>query len=36
MSGKCQNFIELEASAQPSSQNESFFNTSKELLKNIN
>ena len=31
-----QNFIELQPSAQSSSQNENYFNTSKKLLKNRN
>ena len=36
ISGKFQTFIELLLSAQSSSQNENFVNTSKKLLKNRN
>ena len=36
ISGKSQNFIELQPSAQSSSQNKNFFSTSKKLLKNRN
>ena len=34
--GKCKNFVELLPSAQSSSQNGNFINTSKNLLKNRN
>ena len=36
ISGKSQNFVELESSAQSSSQNANFVNTSQKLLKNRN
>ena len=36
ISGKSQNFVELESSVQSSSQNENFLNTSQKLLKNRN